>query len=150
MKQSGKSSDLGQLISTTSSSLHGVYKARHAALSTVVDQQAGVGVTLETQNTETVTHEMVEDARALATQRTQKGYMDVLTALLRAISQNAASKDELLTIWSASRRQLLVEHRDAVMAGVPCTSTGTGAVLQIENYQFLNTRQSNTQMPVEV
>lgn len=135
-KRPGKVSELKQLMYATTSSVHAQYSSHHQALSAIIDHQTGITEVLEKQKLSAATAQMLTVTRAAAMQKIQKGYVDVLHALQRATVQETVTEEALLDVWSAARRRLLAEHKNAAMASTPCTTAPNGAVLQAENLHF--------------
>eukprot|EP00892_Ulva_mutabilis_P002468 jgi/Ulvmu1/12221/UM086_0011.1 len=133
--QLGKASELEQLVSAASSSIHYKYTAHHAALSAITEEQAGITYALERQNVAAALIKLLDSSQDISIRRFEKGYTDVLNALQRVLTQDASSEAALLMLWGAARRRLLVESRNAAMAATPCT-TVNGTVLHWESHQF--------------
>lgn len=135
-KRPGKASELEQLMSATTSSVHAQYSALHEILSAIIDKQTGEAGALERQNFAAATAQLFTSAQAAAMQKIDKGYADVLNALQRASVQEVVTEEALLDLWTAARRRLLAEHKSIVLASIPCTMKPNGAVVQTENLRF--------------
>ena len=138
-------------MESANTNIHERFEAQQQTLADIIETQSSIQAVLEERGVEGSIGDLgdLAEARQLAADRVSKGYESVLTALQRALTQEALSKEESLALFRSSRRKLLVREKLAVMAHVPCTTSARGFVQQAEEHPF-TTRATESDEFVEV
>lgn len=137
-KGTAKTAELIATMESSNTKIHERFEVQHQTLVDIIESQNSIQAVLEEKGVEGSIRDLsdVAAARKVAIEQVAKVYESVLTALQRALTQEALSEEESLALFRSSRLKLLVREKVAQMAHVPCTTSAGAFVQQSEGHPF--------------